>query len=148
RLYSIYDVNPSVIKACLNSSQSDLKRLNAAIIALDEICKMKDFKDNFSTFKRLSNIIKDSEIAEVNESLFEEDVENELNNKFKALNLNIDDTKTYLESLFGLKNSIDLFFDSVMINHDNPKIKANRISIIGQIYKAFLKVADIKEISA
>ncbi|OCR93481.1 glycine--tRNA ligase subunit beta [Campylobacter fetus] len=148
RLYSIYDVNPSVIKACLNSSQSDLKRLNSAIIALDEICKMEDFKDNFSTFKRLSNIIKDSEIIEVDESLFEENVENELNNKFKTLNLNIDDTKTYLEGLFGLKTSIDLFFDSVMINHDNPKIKANRISIIGQIYKAFLKVADIKEISA
>ncbi|ANE36028.1 glycyl-tRNA synthetase, beta chain [Campylobacter iguaniorum] len=147
RLYTMYDANTSVIKACLNSGESDLKRLNSAILALDEISKSDSFKENFSTFKRLANIIKDSEILSVDESLFEDESEKELNAKFKVLSLDESDILKYLNELFGLKDAIDKFFDSVMINHENPNIKANRIALIGQIYKAFLKVADIKEIT-
>lgn len=147
RLYTMYSANPSVIKACLHSGVSDIKRLNSAIIALDEITKNSEFKENFSTFKRLANIIKDSKIVSVDESLMEHESERALNSAFKALNLDINDTKDYLLALFNLKPAIDNYFDNVMINSDDEKIKINRISIIGQIYQAFLKVADIKEIS-
>ena len=147
RLYTMYNANPSVIKACLDSGVRDIKRLNLAIIALDEISKDSEFKDNFSTFKRLANIIKDSKIESVDEGLMEHESERALYNKFNSLNLDINDTKGYLLSLFDLKPYIDSYFDNVMINSDDPKIKSNRISIIGQIYQAFLKVADIKEIT-
>lgn len=147
RLYSMQDANPSVVKACINSGESDIKKLNLNILALNEICKKDDFKESFSTFKRLANIIKDAEICTVNEALFEEESEKELNSKFKSLNLDEENAKDYLESLFGLKPDIDKFFDSVMINHENESIKANRKALIGQIYKAFLRIADIKEIS-
>ena len=147
RLYTMYNVNPSVIKACLNSGVSDIKRLNSAIIALDEITKNSEFKENFSTFKRLANIIKDNQILAVDEKLMEHDSERALYAAFNSLNLDISDTKRYLEALFNLKPAIDNYFDNVMINSDDEKIKANRISIIGQIYQAFLKVADIKEIT-
>ncbi|MEE3711523.1 glycine--tRNA ligase subunit beta [Campylobacter sp. CLAX-7218-21] len=147
RLYTMYNANPSVIKACLDSGVRDIKRLNLAIIALDEISKDSEFKENFSTFKRLANIIKDSKIDSVDESLMEHESERALYNKFNSLNLDINDTKGYLLSLFDLKPYIDSYFDNVMINSDDPKIKSNRISIIGQIYQAFLKVADIKEIT-
>ena len=147
RLYTMYSANPSVIKACLNSGVSDIKRLNSAIIALDEITKNSEFKENFSTFKRLANIIKDSKILAVDESLIEHESERVLHSAFSALSLDISDTKSYLEALFSLKPLIDSYFDNVMINSDDEKIKANRISIIGQIYQAFLKVADIKEIT-
>lgn len=147
RLYTMYNANPSVIKACLDSGVRDIKRLNLAIIALDEISKDSEFKDNFSTFKRLANIIKDSKIESVDESLMEHESERALYNKFNSLKLDINDTKGYLLSLFDLKPYIDSYFDNVMINSDDLKIKSNRISIIGQIYQAFLKVADIKEIT-
>ncbi|MEE3704140.1 glycine--tRNA ligase subunit beta [Campylobacter sp. CX2-8023-23] len=147
RLYTMYSANPSVIKACLNSGISDIKRLNSAIIALDEISKDSEFKENFSTFKRLANIIKDSKIIKVDESLMEHESERALHLAFTSLKLDISDTKGYLSTLFNLKPQIDEYFDNVMINSDDPKIKANRISIIGQIYQAFLKVADIKEIT-
>lgn len=147
RLYTMYNANPSVIKACLNSGISDIKRLNSAIIALDEITKNSEFKENFSTFKRLANIIKDNKIVSVDESLMQHDSERALYAAFNSLNLDINDTKGYLLALFNLKPAIDNYFDNVMINIDDPKIKANRISIVGQIYQAFLKVADIKEIT-
>ncbi|CZE48307.1 glycine--tRNA ligase subunit beta [Campylobacter geochelonis] len=147
RLNTIYDVNASIINACLKSGESDIKRLNSAILALDEISKEDDFRDKFSTFKRLANIIKDEKIGEVDESFFQLDAEKELNLAYKALNLDVKDYKEYLNQLFGLKYKIDKFFDDVMINVDDKSVKLNRIALIGAIYKAFLKVADIKEIS-
>lgn len=147
RMATMYDANASIIKACINSGNRDIKKLDSAINALNEISKDEGFKDKFDTFKRLSNIIKNEQIGEVNSSLFELNAEKNLHTQFNKINLNEQDYKVYLNSLFDLKNHIDSFFDSVMINVDNTAIKANRIAIIGQIYKAFLRVADIKEIS-
>lgn len=147
RMITMYDANTSIIKSCINSGQRDIKKLNNAILALDEISKDESFKDKFDTFKRLANIIKKDQISEANPNLFELDAEKNLHDAFKKINLDEQDYKIYLNSLFDLKTSIDNFFDNVMINVDNEAIKTNRIAIIGQIYKAFLKVADIKEIS-
>ena len=147
RLYGIFDeINPSVIKACIASGENDLLRLSKAIKALGEIAAAADFGENFATFKRLANIIKDEKIGAVDENLFEHDVERALNTAFRAIKLNENDVSGYLRSLFGLKGVIDDFFDNVMINVQDAAIRANRIANIGQIYCAFLQFADIKEI--
>jgi len=147
RLYGIFDeINPSVIKACIASGENDLLRLSKAIKALGEIAAAADFGENFATFKRLANIIKDEKIGAVDENLFEHDAERALNVAFRAIKLNENDVSGYLRSLFGLKGVIDDFFDNVMINVQDAAIRANRIANIGQIYRAFLRFADIKEI--
>lgn len=147
RLYGIFDeINPSVIKACIASGENDLLRLSKAIKALGEIAAATDFGENFATFKRLANIIKDEKIGAVDENLFEHDAERALNAAFRAIKLNENDVSGYLRSLFGLKGVIDDFFDNVMINVQDTAIRANRIANIGQIYRAFLQFADIKEI--
>lgn len=147
RLYGIFDeINPSVIKACIASGENDLLLLSKAIKALGEIAAAADFGENFATFKRLANIIKDEKIGAVDENLFEHDAERALNAAFRAIKLNENDVSGYLRSLFGLKGVIDNFFDNVMINVQDVKIRANRIANIGQIYRAFLQFADIKEI--
>lgn len=147
RLYGIYeDVNPSVIKACIASGENDLLRLSGAISALSTIASADDFKENFATFKRLANIIKDEKIGSVDERLFEHDAERALNAAFGAIKFDGLDYEGYLRSLFNLKNRIDQFFDSVMINAEDAAVRANRIANIGQIYEGFLKIADIKEI--
>lgn len=147
RLYGIFDeINPSVIKACIASGENDLLRLSKAIKALGEIAAAADFAENFATFKRLANIIKDEKIGAVDENLFEHDAERALNAAFRAIKLNENDVSGYLRSLFGLKGVIDDFFNNVMINVQDTAIRANRIANIGQIYRAFLQFADIKEI--
>ena len=147
RLYGIFDeINPSVIKACIASGENDLLLLSKAIKALGEIAAVADFGENFATFKRLANIIKDEKIGAVDENLFEHDAERALNAAFRAVKLNENDVSGYLRSLFGLKGVIDDFFDNVMINVQDAAIRANRIANIGQIYRAFLQFADIKEI--
>ena len=135
-----------MIKACIASGQNDLLRLSGAILALSKIASADDFKENFATFKRLANIIKDEKIGSVDERLFEHDVERALNAAFGAIKFDGLDYEGYLRSLFNLKNRIDQFFDSVMINAEDAAVRANRIANIGQIYEGFLKIADIKEI--
>lgn len=147
RLYGVFDkINPSVVKACIASGENDLLRLSKAIKALGEIAAAADFAENFATFKRLANIIKDEKIGAVDENLFEHDAERALNAAFRAIKLNENDVSGYLRSLFGLKCVIDDFFDNVMINAEDAVVRANRIANIGQIYRAFLQFADIKEI--
>lgn len=147
RLYTIVGVNASIVKACINSSNRDINELIMAINALAKISGDIKFKENFSTFKRLANIIKDAKVKDVDESLFELDEERALNDKFKSLKSDERDFEARLNELFGLKDTIDMFFDNVMINVENAAIRDNRIAIVGQIYREFLKIADIKEIS-
>ncbi|ENZ3889548.1 glycine--tRNA ligase subunit beta, partial [Campylobacter coli] len=52
-----------------------------------------------------------------------------------------------LENLFSLKPFIDEFFDKVMINAKDEKLKNNRQALIYEIYEEFLKIADLKELS-
>lgn len=147
RLYTIYDVNPSVIKACINSGQRDLFSLNSSILALKDIVSKEQFYIYFDTFKRLSNMIKEQNVIQdsVKPELFENEYEHNLFAKFiKAKDT--DDIRQYLNNLFELKDDIDKFFETTMINVENKDIKSNRMALIGNIYNAFLKIADIKEI--
>ncbi len=155
RLASLSGANASVVNAVLNGSCREILRLFDAIAALDEIVKKSDFRENFVTFKRIANILKETPSQtlcearnSVKEELFESEVEANLWREFSGLKLDLNQSKAYLQALFGLKERIDAFFEGVMINAQNALVKQNRICLLGAIYAAFLEVADIKEISA
>ena len=150
RLYQLYkDVNPSVIKAVLASGDTNIVEIDKKIKALNEIVNSDEFKEVYTTFKRVANIVKDVDIESdltIDENLLVEDAEKELYKAFKAKNKG----NNYLErmdNLFGLKPEIDNFFDNVMVNVDDEKLKTNRKNLIANIYKAFSDIADIKEIT-
>ncbi|MBS4235282.1 glycine--tRNA ligase subunit beta [Campylobacter vulpis] len=145
RIYTFYEANPSFIKAVLSTKNSDLIHIDSAIKALIELSKKANFNENFSTFKRLANIATKSENI-VNESLFENESENKLYLAFNE-SLKVQNLKQKLESLFALKPFIDEFFENVMINSENEKLKNNRQALVFTIYNEFLKIADIKELS-
>ena len=147
RIYTFFDVNPSIVKACINSGRREILGLCEAIKAMSEVAAAPQFKENFSTFKRLANIVKEQSAGEIDEELFKDASERELYEKFSAATKKDSDFKTRLNELFGLKEAIDKFFDNVMINAEDEKIRKNRIALVSKIYKEFLKIADIKEIS-
>ena len=151
RLLGYFDVNKSLVKSVLDSGERDLTQIDKKLKALEFIVSQDSFKENFSTFKRVANIIKDMDTdkeLKVDETLLKEDAEKTLYHDFNKVMEN--EYQTYeakLEALFGLKSSIDHFFDSVMVNDKDEKIKENRKNLIASIYKSFKQVADIKEIS-
>ncbi|NDJ27549.1 glycine--tRNA ligase subunit beta [Campylobacter sp. MIT 19-121] len=145
RLYTFYPVNASFIKAVLSSQNDDLLHIDASIKALIELSNKENFNENFTTFKRLANIAS-ANSAKIDEKLFEHKAESTLFEAFKKCDLNAK-PKVVLESLFALKPYIDDFFDKVMINTQDSQIKNNRQALVYSIYKAFLNIADIKELS-
>lgn len=151
RIYQFFDANPSVVKAVLESKERDICEISRKIEALKNIVQSSGFKEVFTTFKRVANIVKDIDTEEqlnIDETLFESEHEKALYGIFNETN-----SKEYLnyeaklDALFGLKDKIDSFFDNVMVNVENKKIKNNRKNLIATIYKAFKEIADIKEIS-
>lgn len=146
RLYTFYDVNASFIKAVLNSRNYDIVHIDSSIKALMEIVNDGKFEQNFTTFKRLANIAVKNDVK-VDATLFNTQEEQNLYNAFVKCKEYKDDISVYLKNLFALKPQIDLFFDNVMINDQNELIKNNRQALVYEIYKEFLQIADIKEIS-
>ncbi|WP_457560538.1 glycine--tRNA ligase subunit beta [Caminibacter sp.] len=148
RLYKFYNVNPSVIRAVLATGESNLLEIDKKINLLNKIVESEDFKELSTTFKRVANIVKDFDlnIIKVDENLFEKEEEKELWNEFKKVE-EINDLEKKLDFLISLKPLIDKFFDNVMVNVEDERIKHNRKSLIASIYKEFLDIADIKEIT-
>ncbi|AJC84406.1 glycine--tRNA ligase subunit beta [Campylobacter peloridis] len=146
RLYTFYAVNASFIKAVLSSKNYDIIYIDSCIKALIQNASKKEFSQNFATFKRLANIVIINDIK-VDENLFNTQEEKNLYQAFKDCKENSNNTQELLENLFALKPQIDDFFDKVMINDKDEKIKNNRQALVCEIYKEFLKIADIKEIS-
>lgn len=146
RLYTFYDVNASFIKAVLNSKNYDIVHIDSSIKTLMEIVNDGKFEQNFTTFKRLANIAVKNDVK-VDATLFNTQEEQNLYNAFVKCKEYKDDISVYLKNLFALKPQIDLFFDNVMINDQNELIKNNRQALVYEIYKEFLQIADIKEIS-
>lgn len=144
RLYTFYELNPSFITAALNSKNTNLIHIDESVKALAKLSQKSDFGENFSTFKRLANIAQKPQ-ASIDETLFIE-VESKL---YKALKESLKTTniKEKLINLFALKPQIDTFFDSLMINDKDEKLKNNRQALVYAIYEEFLKIADIKELS-
>ena len=151
RISRYFDANPSVIQSVIKSGERDIVEISKKIEALNQIVEQKHFKESFSTFKRVANIIKDmdtSKTLSVDKSIFEESEESELFDSFnKVTQSEYNSYKDKLDALFGLKPKIDSFFDHVMVNAEEENIKNNRKNLIALIYQEFKEIADIKEIT-
>jgi glycyl-tRNA synthetase beta chain len=152
RLYKIYShINPSVIKAVLSTNESDILQIDSKLKALNPIVQSSSFKEYSTTFKRVANIIKELQLnqeLDIDTSLFEDDAEKQLYSKYiEVVSKSYNSYDEQLEALFGLKPQLDKFFEDVFVNHENKSIKSNRHNLIGNVYKAFRQIADIKEIT-
>jgi len=107
--------------------------------------------------KRITNILKksaaDSNIDQtIDPGLFEDDSEKALYSQVQLLTatiaplIKVRDYEKVLSQLSTLKDSIDTFFDQVMVMCDDEKVKNNRIALLYQMRNLFLKVADISRL--
>jgi len=47
-----------------------------------------------------------------------------------------------------LRAPVDAFFDGVMVNADDPALKANRLGLLASLHAAMNRVADISRLAA
>ncbi|WP_303786489.1 glycine--tRNA ligase subunit beta [Azovibrio restrictus] len=53
-----------------------------------------------------------------------------------------------LTALAALRAPVDAFFDSVMVNVDDPALRANRLGLLAKLHAAMNQVADLSKLSA
>ncbi len=53
-----------------------------------------------------------------------------------------------LQALAALRAPVDAFFDGVMVNADDPALKANRLGLLATLHAAMNRVADLSKLSA
>lgn len=150
RLEGILQVNQSIINAAIKSNQNDLMQLCKQIEALDKITKSNDKEIFISLFKRVANILKNSNITrnKIIEKLLTHKEEKELYESLQDFRkLNLKTPMERIEKLLEFKNILQRFFDNVMINDNNEDLRENRILLVKGIYEEFFKVGDIREIS-
>ncbi len=107
--------------------------------------------------KRVSNILKkvEGEVkAEVNSSLLQEPAEIALNTALSKVKPEADklfesgDYTGSLKALAALKAPVDDFFDNVMVNADDPALKANRLGLLATLHQTMNRVADLSKLAS
>ncbi len=53
-----------------------------------------------------------------------------------------------LQSLAALRQPVDDFFDQVMVNADDPAVRANRLGLLATLHRAMNQVADLSKLAA
>jgi glycyl-tRNA synthetase beta chain len=51
-----------------------------------------------------------------------------------------------LQTLAALRAPVDAFFDGVMVNAQDPALKANRLGLLKQLHEAMNRVADLSRL--
>lgn len=120
------------------------------IVAVDNFRETnKDLFNNLLTvFKRINNIIKKSDIGNINEGILKEDAEKNLysiyKTKLSAVN-NFINSKNYenaFKELSEIYEPLGKFFDDVMVMDKDETIKNNRIALLASIDKLFKTMLD------
>ena len=144
------DINPSIVKSVL-AVETEITDIDKKVKAINSIVLADGFEKKLSTFKRVTNILKDSNIqnmGNVKKELFQKDAEKELFEVFQKIrDRDFSNYQSKLQELFNLKPHLDNFFENVMVNSKDENLKENRKNLMAIIYKEFLEISDIKEIS-
>ncbi|HEY5994196.1 MAG TPA: glycine--tRNA ligase subunit beta [Gallionellaceae bacterium] len=107
--------------------------------------------------KRVGNILKKAEGAatgSVNQDLLVEPSEQALMAELSVVMPEVRkhyDAGNYtasLKALAALKAPVDAFFDHVMVNAEDAKLRANRLALLAQLHTAMNRVADISRLAA
>jgi len=142
-----YDIANAVIAAWDGSPVSVMNRARA----LSELRREPGFEDLFVGFRRAARIIEKT--GKMDESLFEYEEEKALWRAFVSVKGRVEKLiaekkwKEAMTALGELKPFIDRFFDKVMVNVENRKIRINRHSLLENIAKEFRAIADFSRLT-
>jgi len=107
--------------------------------------------------KRVSNLLAKQEVdtdAVVDSALFVEPAEKALFDKLVAVETEVQplfacgDYKKGLASLAQLRQTVDTFFDDVLVVSDDEAQRTNRLALLSRLRRGFLQAADISYLSS
>ena len=151
--YKEQKVNTQAFEAVLAVQPESPYDFHLRVEALNLFTNNQASESLIEANKRIANMLKDHNnlSTEVDDSILLESAEKDLYNATKALSeriLNSTDYAQNMNELIGLKDSIDAFFDKVMVNADDANLKEARLNLINWVRVLFLSVADVSHLSS
>jgi glycyl-tRNA synthetase beta chain len=148
---SAYDAVDAVLSLGIDNITDSTNRIEA----LQLMKKDSNFEALSISFKRVVNILKTgSTEAGVDPSVFEHDAERRLYQKYLEIRDKVRELlaqKLYLEALrliSTIRDTVDGFFDNVMVMAEDVKLRTNRLALLGEIASLFTSFADFSKIAS
>jgi glycyl-tRNA synthetase beta chain len=142
------------IRAVMESHWADVLLPDVAdrIGALKAMRSDTNFLSVLDSAKRIANITVGHEGARVDASLLAEPAEKRLNDLVGPVVEQIDESiaerqyRRALETFAGLAPELETFFKEVMVNVEDARLKANRMSLLRKVGNAVGAIADVTKI--
>jgi glycyl-tRNA synthetase beta chain len=139
------------VNAVLASGWDDLVEVENRLIAVQAVRPTENFEPLAASFKRIQNILRQAQFtggSSVEPSLLEPGPEADLYADFERVRREAatQDYKGALETIASLRPKVDLFFDKIMVNAPDPKVRQNRLALLHSILSESSKIADFSEI--
>jgi glycyl-tRNA synthetase beta chain len=144
-----------VIDAVLAQRPTRIDLVPATLDAVVAFSSLPEAQSLAAANKRIVNILRKAEEGagtEVDALLFAEAAERDLHAALTAiaplLRADLDGGRyaEALNALAGLRAPVDRFFDDVMVNADDARIRANRLALLARVAAAMNAVADISKL--
>jgi glycyl-tRNA synthetase beta chain len=147
---------PQNIDAVLFVGDISISSIAARLEAVRDFAKLPEAASLAAANKRIGNILKKTDgtvLAKIDATLLKEPAEIALNAALARVKPQADaafargDFTASLQSLAALKAPVDTFFDDVMVNVEDPVLRANRLGLLAILHAAMNQVADISRLS-
>lgn len=141
------------VNAVLAAGWDDLADAGRRLAALQAVRPTPNFEPLAASFKRIRNILRQAQFAggaAVDEALLEEGPEMALYRAFAAVRSQVReagaDYRVKLQAIATLRPAVDLYFDKVLVNAPDERIRLNRLAMLHQMLTEFSSIADFSEI--
>ena len=145
------------VDAVLSKRFSQISVVPKQVDAVKAFAKLPEAPALAAANKRVSNILKKIEGGvpiEIDITRFVESAEKTLFDALSQIKPKADtafesgDYTSSLQTLAALKTPVDAFFDSVMVNADDPALRNNRLALLNQLHQTMNRVADLSKLAA
>jgi glycyl-tRNA synthetase beta chain len=145
------------IDAVLALNPTRLDDIVARLDAVREFSALTEAASLAAANKRISNILKKSDgapVGSVQVNLLQEAAEKALHAQLEQVaprvqsQLAARDYTGALTALAALREPVDTFFNDVMVNAEDPALRANRLALLGALHQQMNCVADISRLAA
>lgn len=155
--YTSQDVAVDVYDAVVTLKPTRPVDFDRRVVAVNSFRSMDEAESLAAANKRIRNILKkiEGKLPEaIDQNLFQEDAENKLFSLIEQLTDEVNplfeagDYKSALQKLASLRDSVDGFFDTVMVMADDEALKNNRIALLNKLSDLFLQAADLSKLQS
>jgi glycyl-tRNA synthetase beta chain len=151
--YKDEGISAEVFQSVRALGLSNALDINNRVQAVNSFSAMEEAQALAAANKRVSNILAknggEAVTAEVDANLLSEDAEKEMAAQVAEKQTEVQPLladakyKEALAALAGLRDSVDAFFDNVMVMADDEAVKNNRLALLKQLQGLFIAIADI-----